>query len=292
MKLCLACASRFATESWTCPDCGFSPDVDEGIPVFAPDLAGAVAGYENTMFDAHGGEQAERSFWTQARSSLIVWALGRYARRPRRFLEVGCGTGAVLARLERAFPDLELVGAEALVAGLHLAQRRLTRTALMQFDATRIPFVADFDAVGAFDVIEHIAEDDQVLASMATAVRPGGVLLITVPQHQFLYGPADVSARHVRRYERRRLVGQIRRLGLDVECVTSFVALLFPAMAAVRLRSRWRGGEYDSAEDFTIGALNTLFRHITNLERWTIQQGVRWPFGGSLLMVARRPLAR
>jgi hypothetical protein len=73
--------------------------------------------------------------------------------------------------------------------------------------------------------------------------------------------------------------------------VTSFVSLLFPAMAGVRVAARWRGGSYDSAEEFAIGPLNHLFGTIMDVERWTIRHGMRWPFGGSLLLVARKSAA-
>ena len=46
---------------------------------------------------------------------------------------------------------------------------------------------------------------------------------------------------------------------------------------------------YDSAEEFRIGPLNPLFGLIMSVERWTIRRGARWPFGGSLLLVARKP---
>jgi SAM-dependent methyltransferase len=288
MKRCLQCASRFATDSWECPHCHLSPQVDGGLLVFAPDLARAIEGYEPALFEAHGGEQAERSFWTGARAALIIWALNHYATQAGRFLEIGCGTGGVLARVELALPDLSLVGGEALIAGLRVAQTRLLRTQLMQFDARSIPFDGEFDAVGAFDVIEHIPDDDKVLASMAGALRPGGILLVTVPQHPFLFGPADVAARHVRRYTTSGLVQQVQRLGLRVECATSFTSVLFPVMAAVRLLAKWRGGPYDSAEEFEIGPLNGLFARIMDLERWTIRHGMRWPVGGSLMLVARK----
>jgi SAM-dependent methyltransferase len=225
MKQCLLCASRFSTGAWTCPTCGFAPAMAEGIPLFAPDLVGAVLGYDERFFAAHGGDEAERSFWTSARSALIAWALGRYAPHARSFLEIGCGSGGVLAALEAAFPALDLVGAEALVEGLRMAAARLRRTHLMQFDASRIPYAAEFDAVGAFDVIEHIADDNAVLASMATSLRPGGVLVLTVPQHPFLFGPADVYARHQRRYTRPGLVAQVRRLGLTVRDVVRDAAV-------------------------------------------------------------------
>lgn len=236
----------------------------------------------------HGGDEAERSFWTSARSSLIIWALSTYAPAARRFLEIGCGTGGVLRRIEAAFPSLVCAGAEALVAGLHKAAVRLSRTQLMQFDASRIPFDDEFDAVGAFDVIEHIADDNGVLQSMADALSPDGILLLTVPQHPWLYGPADVTARHERRYTRSGLISQVERIGFRPLCVTSFVSVLFPAMAVVRLVSKWRGGQYDSAEEFKIDALNDAFSRVMDAERALIRWGMRWPAGGSLLVVARK----
>lgn len=288
MKRCLQCDSRFVADAWTCPSCAHAPGYDGAIPIFAPELARAIGGYADALFETHGGQQAEQSFWTAARAALIVWAVRTYAPAPQRFLEIGCGTGGVLARLETAFPALSLVGAEALVSGLHAAASRLSRTELMQFDASRIPFAGEFDAVGAFDVIEHIKADDHVLRSMTDSLKPGGILIVTVPQHPFLFGPADVSAHHERRYTAAGLEGQMQRLGLRIECSTSFVSLLFPAMAAVRLLSKWRGGDYDSADEFKIGPLNGVFGRVMDAERWTIARGVRYPFGGSRLVVSRK----
>ena len=106
MKQCPQCACRFASAAWRCPSCAWVAVDDEGIPVLAADLAREIVGYEAALFETHGGDQAERSFWTHARAALIVWALRTYAPGARRFLEIGCGTGGVLARLEQAFPDL------------------------------------------------------------------------------------------------------------------------------------------------------------------------------------------
>lgn len=288
MKRCLECETRHASDSWVCPACGFEPPDEAGIPVFAPSLATAISGYDSTLFDMHGSELADRSFWAVGRAEMIVWALRTYAPDASKFLEVGCGTGGVLAHLERAFPAMHLIGSEALMPGLHAAHRRLSRTALMQCDATRLPFVDEFDAIGAFDVIEHIKDDRSMIRGMAAALAPGGVVLITVPQHPFLYGPADVAARHERRYTAAGLRAALRASGLTVECLTSFVSLLFPAMAAVRLAAKYRAGAYDSAEEFKIGSLNGVFLRVMAAERWSIRRGLRWPFGGSLLAVARK----
>lgn len=291
MRRCLKCDTRFTSQAWTCPECRFTPESDDGIPVFAPVLAASISGYEAGLFDAHGGELADRSFWAVGRAEMIVWALRRYQPGVSRFLEVGCGTGGVLAHLERAFPSTELTGAEALLPGLRSASKRLKRTNLIQCDATNPPFDAEFDAIGSFDVLEHIKDDGPAIRGMTAALAPGGVLIVTVPQHPFLYGPADVAAKHERRYTSARLKTSLREAGLEPVCVTSFVSLLFPAMASVRLWAKYRGGEHDSAEEFKIGALNGLFKRVMDIERWSIRAGIRWPAGGSLLAVARKPAA-
>ena len=131
--------------------------------------------------------------------------IAKYARDARSFLDVGTGTGFVLAGLGARFPHLRLVGGDLLAAGLDVARTRLPEAELMQIDARRIPYDADFDAAGAFDVAEHIDEDELVFSQLAQAVRPGGVVLVTVPQHPWLWGPLDEFSHHRRRYTRSEL---------------------------------------------------------------------------------------
>ena len=94
--------------------------------------------------------------------------------------------------------------------------------------------------VGAFDVIEHISEDEEALAQLRRAVRPGGGVLVTVPQHPRLWSPADDYGEHKRRYRRRELVEKVSAAGLEIERITSFVSLLLPAMIASRFLDRRR----------------------------------------------------
>ena len=57
----------------------------------------------------------------------------------------------------------------------------MMRAQLFQMDDTRIPFEGEFDVIGAFDVIEHIEDDQAALTSMFRALKPGGDLLLIVP---------------------------------------------------------------------------------------------------------------
>lgn len=55
--------------------------------------------------------------------------------------------------------------------GLEYAGRRVPNVFLFQMDARKIPFEEKFDVVGAFDVLEHIDEDEDVLFQMFRAIK-------------------------------------------------------------------------------------------------------------------------
>jgi SAM-dependent methyltransferase len=228
------------------------------------------------------------SFWFETRNELIVWALGRYFPGASAMLEVGCGTGFVLGGVARARPHMRLIGSELFAEGLAYAKERAPGAELIQMDARRIPYDAELDVVGAFDVLEHIDEDEEVLGQMRRALRPGGGILITVPQHRWLWSPADEAAHHVRRYTRAELVGKVKRAGFEVERVTSFVSSLLPLMAASRFVKRHRETEVSS--EFKVGrATNAALTAALRAELALIRRGVSFPAGGSLLVAARLP---
>ena len=108
----------------------------------------------------------------------------------------------------------------------------------MQMDARNIPFVDEFDAIGAFDVLEHIEEDEQVLAQMHDALNHADVVLLTVPQHAWLWSLVDDYSCHVRRYSAKELHGKVRVAGFEILLSTSFVSSLLPIMLASRLGTK------------------------------------------------------
>ena len=229
-----------------------------------------------------------QSFWFRGRSDLIEWALARYFPDARDFLEVGCGTGYVLERLHRAFPALSLSGSELFEDGLAYARERLGDAAtLRQADATDLGLSEAFDAIGAFDVVEHIEDDRRVLANLRAALRRGGGLLLTVPQHAWLWSGTDVAAHHVRRYTKADLVAKLREAGFDVLRTTSFVSFLLPAMWLARRRER-DGMDEVEAELALPPLANAIGAATLGVERALIRLGVDLPAGGSLLVVARR----
>ena len=229
-----------------------------------------------------------RSFWFRSRNRLITWALRRYFPNAGSFLEVGCGTGFVLTALEREFPGWRLTGGELFPEGVRLASARLEHATLCQMDARSIPFSNAFDVVGIFDVLEHVPEDVQVLADLHCALRSRGGLLLTVPQHPFLWSEADDYAHHVRRYRHGELLAKVTSAGFSMIRCTSFISLPMPLLAASRVRYRRRGIFDPDAELALPPLVDRGLERVLNVERWLIRHGVRFPFGGSLLVAARK----
>ncbi|MGH2902959.1 MAG: class I SAM-dependent methyltransferase [Solirubrobacteraceae bacterium] len=233
-------------------------------------------------------ELEEDSFWFRARSRLILDALKAEFPRARSLLEIGCGTGYVLNGIHGALPDIELTGADLYVQGLRHAQRRVPSAQVVQCDAERLPFADAFDVVAAFDVLEHVDDDVGVLADLRRAVRSDGGLMVTVPQHRWLWSPADDFAYHRRRYVRRELIAKVQGVGFEPVRVTSFVFSLLPLMFASRLRDRHADEPYDPVREHQQSIrLGPLLERILGIEARLIRRGVSLPAGGSLFMVAR-----
>jgi SAM-dependent methyltransferase len=288
MKVCLACGHRFTTRDWRCPVCHHQPQALEGHLAFAPELAAQNDGYEAAFFPLIAALEAQH-FWFRSRNRLINWALQRYFPNAKQFLEIGCGTGFVLSGIERANPHLTLSASEIFTTGLSFAAERVTNVELFQMDARQIPFEAEFDVIGAFDVLEHIQADTEVLAQMYQATRSGGGVIITVPQHPWLWSQFDERAHHVRRYQAQELQRKVQQAGFKVIHTTSFISLLLPLLLLSRLRPVQPQQTYDVTTEFKISRwLNTILEQILKPEHQFIQWGVRFPAGGSLLLVARK----
>lgn len=288
MNRCPRCEAGCSPDG--CSRCGFQPETIDGFVAYAPDLARNSPGFDPEHF-RFLAELEAGNFWFQARNRLILWALEKCGIRPRDYLEVGCGTGFVLSAVADAHPEARISGSEIFVDGLSIAARRVPRATFFQMDAQAVPFAEAFDAIGAYDVVEHIDKDELVLGQLHLALRPGGAILLTVPQHAWLWSVQDDWAHHVRRYAPGELEDKLAAAGFKVQLSTSFVSLLMPALVASRLsRRKKNAGDSDPFAEFRIPSwLNRTLLAVMGIERALIRIGLRFPVGGSRLVVARKP---
>jgi SAM-dependent methyltransferase len=177
-------------------------------------------------------ELEDRHWWYRERRHLLAQALDGIA--PGTALDVGAAGGGntrVLRDLGWRAVALEYGQPGALVA----ADRGIP---VLRGDAQQLP-VADgsLDLVVAFDVLEHLVDDDAATAEVARVLRPGGRFLVAVPADERLWSAHDDAVGHVRRYDRGDLVRVLERAGFAVNGVRSWNVLLRPVVALRRRSS-------------------------------------------------------
>jgi SAM-dependent methyltransferase len=293
-RRCLVCSAvepiageKIWPLGWRCHGCDHIVPQADGIPLFAPELADTISGFDPTVFQ-YLAQHEPSHFWFVTRNLLLTGLANKFFPSARRFLEIGCGTGFVLSAFAESRRWVRLVGSELHPAGLVYARGRLpSEVEFVQMDARDIPAVGAFDLTGAFDVIEHIADDEAVLRALRAATETGGGTIIAVPQHPWLWSRADEIAHHERRYRRGELEEKLRRSGFDVLFSSSFTSWLLPLMAVSRLS---KGAKETGGEAYELAVNPFINRALTAILRTEIRltlAGWRWPAGGSRVVVGR-----
>jgi SAM-dependent methyltransferase len=229
-------------------------------------------------------------WWFVARRQVALTFARDYqpGRRPLRVLDAGCGTGALLERMSQE-PDEDVYGVdfsrEALAFSHEPGQSRL-----VQGDLTALPFASDsFDLVTALDVVEHVERDVDALREICRVLRPGGVLLMSVPAYPFLWSSHDTALHHKRRYSTGTMAPRLKQAGLALVKSTYLLAFLFPAIALFRAADRLRRRERrPQAHLISIPpVVNRLLIGLQEAEL-AVARRMSLPFGVSLFCVARK----
>lgn len=232
--------------------------------------------------------RAEDSYWWfVARRRLALRLLEAEMGRldGRRILDLGCGTGAGLSELTEL--GAEATGADFSAEALQFCRSRgLPRLVLARGEAA--PFrSASFDAAIALDLYEHIEHVEEALAETRRLLKPGGVLVLSVPAYRWLWGPHDVALMHHRRYTRGLVRQALLDAGLEPITISHSVFFLFPAVVAVRVLDRFRRGPAKVSLPAVAPWANRTLTSIMAWETPLIRRGFL-PWGSSVVAVARR----
>ncbi len=287
MKICINCHAGFNACDWTCPSCFHTPEILNGFYSFSPELASYNDGLEMNAHHRLTHLQTT-SFWFRIRNKIIQDMIERYFSTAMNVLEIGCGSGYVLSGIREVLPNAQLVATELYANGLGYAAERISPpNEFLQLDARKLPFKDEFDLVGAFDVLEHIEEDELVVQKIKDSLKAKGGVIFTVPQHPFLWSQVDDAAHHKRRYKTKQLSSLLRDAGFEILNDTSFMFFLLPAMLFQRLITS-RKKQYNPSAELSLPTfIDRIFGSILACERRLIKCGVKFPIGGSRLVVAR-----
>lgn len=227
-------------------------------------------------------------WWFIARRRLALSLLDQAALPAQTILDGGCGAGALLAELATR--------GKAYGADISESAIRITRTRglhnLVQCDIQRAAFASEtFDAILLCDVLEHVPDDNQAIAEAARMLKPGGLLIMTLPALGLLWSSHDEALGHLRRYGKRGVRRMIESMGLRVKKVSFGLSFLFPVAVVVRLVQRlttFLGRRKPETGIIRVPPfVNELLVRLMDLENAVIKR-FNLPIGVSLVVVAEK----
>lgn len=212
-------------------------------------------------------------------------------------LEIGVGVGGLGSRLSQKYQytGLDLDSKSAAIARERIAAAGNGR--VIHGTTADLEPESSFDLVCAFEVLEHIDDDEASLREWRELVKPGGWLLLSVPARHGGLGAHDEAAGHIRRYTRLGLHQLSGRVGLSVEQVVGYGFPLGNALEGIWHLAARRSRRQGTLEERTAHS-GRRFQPPTVLGAAT--QALTMPFaliqrataktdlGNGLVLVARR----
>jgi len=211
--------------------------------------------------------------------------------RGNNILDAGCGTGHL---------TLELLQEGFTVTATDYSQELVdfTREAIDQTDYCARVYWLDlrktetlaednYDTIICLDVLEHIDDDMIALKNLKSALKPGGVLIISVPALDWLYSHRDEEIGHYRRYNKHELLKKLTDAGFEISMIrfwnlTGLLPyLILEKLLKISIDKSVRNNNKSRSAKITTRLLNVWFEHFEN--------NFNSPIGLSLIAVCIKP---
>ena len=231
-------------------------------------------------------------FWYRGMRDITNSLLQKYlpAKKNNTILDAGCGTGA----------GIEFLKKFGLVHGFDISPRAVEFCHKRGFDNViqgsidDIPFDdSKFDLVTCFDVLgqREVSSDKKAMKEFHRVLKPGGVLLIRIAAHNWLYGYHDVAVHTRHRYNAAEVEKLFETNGLKTLGTTYANTFFFPPIAAMRLVRRvFPAKEHDGSDVNTVHPFVNRVSYYPLLLESHLVRFTRLPFGLSVIGIAQKRL--
>lgn len=188
-------------------------------------------------------------FWIRRRFEVLQQLTGKLISGAREIAEIGCGHGLLQRQIEEAY-GREVTGFDLNEYALKQNVSQRSRVCCYDILRTDEALRQQFDAILLFDVLEHIADEDQFLSALMFHLAPNGKLVVNVPAGSWAYSSYDKAAGHVRRYSIGMLRESAKRNHLGVQ---EWSYWGFPLVPTLMLRKLWLMGKHGERKIITSG---------------------------------------
>ena len=233
----------------------------------------------------------ESHWWFVGTRNIVFSQIDRYFNKNKglKILDVGCGTGIVIKRLEK-YGDT--FGIDISNKAIEFCKKRNIKN-ILKANAIKIPFSNDnFNLVVSLDVLEHIKHDNNSISEIYRVLKKDGIALLTVPAFNFLWSNHDEALHHFRRYSIKEIKNKILKYDFDLIKISYYNFFFFLPILIFRILKKIynkKGKEKKRKTDVinTPRIVNKLFTFILNVEAKILNK-LNLPFGVSILVIIKK----
>jgi len=237
---------------------------------------------------------AERNHWFfRARNTIIMEHISEITkdRRDLKILNIGVATGHTSELLQKFGTVMSI---EYDNECYHFTKSKLPNLELINGSIIELPFDENsYDLVCAFDVIEHIEDDNLGVEEMQRVCKKDGFVVLTVPAFMSLWSHHDKINHHFRRYKKSEIKNLIKKHG-EIQYLSYFNFFLFPFVFLFRKANNLLGfSKNNKLNNAKVGSdldyfkkegfISKLLYNILRAEKSLIRKRIALPFGVSLL---------
>jgi 2-polyprenyl-3-methyl-5-hydroxy-6-metoxy-1,4-benzoquinol methylase len=232
----------------------------------------------------------ESSFWWyKVLHELVVSTLGKNSKgKFKRIFDAGCGTGRMMEILQEYGT---ISGIDYSADAIEFARKRgLLNVA--ENDLNDYSFKSEtYDAIVCLDVLYHsgIKSDLAVVEKFFKALKNDGILILNLPAFEYLRRSHDLVVHTKKRYRKNVFVKELKEIGFTVVSASYRMPHLYFIILLTKLfhkKNKLNESESDLKE--LSGWLNALLYNFGRFENWLIRQGISFPVGSSLFVVAKK----
>jgi len=197
-------------------------------------------------------------------------------------IDTGCGTGSNLRAL--ASWGYNVIGLDRSPYALSLVRTK-GNFPLLSGDLNQLPIkTKSVGIIIAMDILEHLENDENGIREIYHALTKGGVLILTVPAFNPLWGIQDIVTGHKRRYSKEEITNKLKKAGFIVLDSSYFNFFLFFPILIARRMIRLIGLKIKSENNINFPLVNFFLKIIFSWELYILKY-FSFPFGVSIYCI-------